>query len=62
MLNIVKGPYLQWPTQTSMTLMWETSEPASSAVIYTRTQKVHSGLNGSNHSLEASEKRVEQHD
>jgi len=26
---ILKGPYLQWPTQDSMTIMWETSDEAT---------------------------------
>ena len=30
MLTVVKGPYLQWPTENSITIMWETSVPASS--------------------------------
>ena len=34
MLSIVKGPYLQRPTQTSIIVMWETSAPASSKVTF----------------------------
>ena len=59
MLNIVKGPYLQWPTQDSIKVMWETSQPASSTVTYSRTQRVHSGLSGGFHTLEDSESKVE---
>ena len=59
MLNIVKGPYLQWPTQDSIKVMWETSQPASSTVTYSRTLKVHSGLSGGFHTLEDSESKVE---
>jgi len=30
--GMLVGPYLQWPTQTSMVVRWETSRPASSVV------------------------------
>lgn len=33
-LNILKGPYLQWPTKSSIKVMWETSVPATSKVTY----------------------------
>lgn len=46
MLTIVKGPYLQWPTADSMTIMWETSEPASSKVNVYRAERIHSGHQG----------------
>ena len=46
MSQIVKGPYLQWPTTTSMTIMWETSAEASSDVDIFETEKIHSGLDG----------------
>ena len=59
MLSILKGPYLQWPTRDSITIMWETSEASSSTVIYCTTQKVHAGLNGRFQSVQGSEKRVE---
>jgi len=39
-LRIVKGPYLQWPTQNSMTIMWETSVEASSEVTYFETRRL----------------------
>jgi hypothetical protein len=42
MLTIVKEPYLQWPTMDSMTIMWETSEPASSRA----AERIHSGYQG----------------
>jgi hypothetical protein len=41
MPSIVKGPYLQWPTQDSITIMWETSSAASSTVSYWETEKQH---------------------
>lgn len=41
MLSIVKGPYLQWPTPTGMTIMWETSCPASTEGRYWQTQRTH---------------------
>lgn len=43
MLTIVKGPYLQWPTENSITIMWETSEPASSTVTILMAERIHSG-------------------
>lgn len=46
MLNIVKGPYLQWPTVNSMRIMWETSEPASSRVCVLMAERIHSGYQG----------------
>jgi len=46
MLSIVKQPYLQWPTEDSITIMWETSEESTSRVTYYETTRVHSGLNG----------------
>ena len=39
MLGIVKGPYLQWPSRDSMTIMWETSCEASSKVTYFKTKR-----------------------
>lgn len=44
MLNILKGPYLQWPMQNSITIMWETSGMSTSTVTYRATRKVHAGL------------------
>ncbi|MFK7691580.1 metallophosphoesterase [Paenibacillus sp. HJGM_3] len=41
MLSIIKGPYLQWPTATSMTFMWETSEEASARVDILAATLVH---------------------
>ncbi|MGN7358449.1 metallophosphoesterase [Paenibacillus sp. SAF-054] len=46
MLRILKGPYLQWPTLNSMTIMWETSEPASSKVEVLVAERIHSGYQG----------------
>lgn len=40
-LQIVKGPYLQWPTRNSMTIMWETSLEASSRVTVFKTKRLH---------------------
>ena len=36
-LGMLVGPYLQWPTQTGMTIRWETSIPASSVVEWGET-------------------------
>ncbi|MDA0746510.1 MAG: metallophosphoesterase family protein [bacterium] len=60
MLTIVKGPYLQWPTPDGITIMWETSIPATSSVTFYRTQKPHSGLNGRYHTIEGSQKTIDQ--
>jgi acid phosphatase type 7 len=46
MLTVVKGPYLQWPTETSIIIMWETSEPASSNVKILIAERIHSGYQG----------------
>ncbi|UVI33121.1 purple acid phosphatase family protein [Paenibacillus spongiae] len=46
MLTIVKGPYLQWPTEDSMTIMWETSEQASSRADVLMAERIHSGYQG----------------
>jgi hypothetical protein len=43
---IVKGPYLQWPTSTAVTVMWETDMETSGAVEWFETEPVHSGLSG----------------
>ncbi len=59
MPRIIKGPYLQWPTRDSIIIMWETSDEASSRVIYYQTERVHSGLNGKFRTIESSEKIVE---
>jgi len=57
-LNIIKGPYLQWPTQKSMTIMWETHVDASSIVVFWETEKVHSSLEGRFKSLPLTEREV----
>lgn len=41
MLSIIKGPYLQWPTETSMTFMWETSEETTARVDILAATRVH---------------------
>lgn len=46
MPTIVKGPYLQHPTVNSMTVMWETSEPATSQVDIYLAERIHSGHQG----------------
>ena len=56
MLSILKGPYLQWPTQNSITIMWETSEMSTSTVTYRATRKVHAGPDGRFETLEETEK------
>lgn len=46
MLSIIKGPYLQNPAEHSITVMWETSLPASSSVEVMPAQRIHSGHQG----------------
>ncbi|MBB6669549.1 purple acid phosphatase family protein [Cohnella nanjingensis] len=46
MLTIVKGPYLQRPTTETMTIMWETSEPAAGQVDLWASERIHSGHRG----------------
>lgn len=46
MLSIIKGPYLQWPTVNSMTIMWETSAPAGSRADVFVAERIHSGHQG----------------
>lgn len=46
MLTVIKGPYLQWPTEHSMTFMWETSEKALSRVEVMSAERIHSGFQG----------------
>ena len=59
MLSIIKGPYLQWPAQDAMTIMWETSSATSSSVTYYETRRVHSGLDGRFETVVESETTVE---
>ena len=58
MLSILKGPYLQWPTQDSVTIKWETSCPASSKVTYWETRKVHVASRGSLETVTEAERTV----
>jgi len=53
-VKIVKGPYLQWPTTHSAIVMWETDRPATGAVTWYRTERVHSGLSGQPRTAETS--------
>lgn len=46
MLSIIKGPYLQWPTLSSMTIMWETSGEANCRVDVFAAERIHSGHEG----------------
>ncbi len=41
--EIIAGPYLQHVTQTSMTIMWETAQPCTSAVEYGEAEWVKKG-------------------
>lgn len=46
MLKLLKEAYLQRPTKHSMTMMWETSEPANSRVDILQAERIHSGYQG----------------
>ncbi|MBM3265618.1 MAG: metallophosphoesterase family protein [candidate division Zixibacteria bacterium] len=61
MLTFAKQPYLQWPTQETMTVVWETSEPASSEVNVWDTARVHSGLDGRFRTLDDSARKITGH-
>lgn len=41
MLSFIKNPYLQWPLQTGVTIMWETSSEATGEVTLHDTERVH---------------------
>lgn len=58
MLSIVKGPYLQMPTRTSMTIMWETSGLSTSKVVYYETNRIHAGHDGKYVTLFESERSM----
>ena len=58
MSAILKGPYLQWPTSSSVTVMWETADDERGAVEWFATQAVHSGLSGRAQTLTASKQSV----
>ncbi|MFA6107973.1 MAG: metallophosphoesterase family protein [Candidatus Latescibacterota bacterium] len=58
MLSILKGPYLQWPTGVAVTVMWETSCPASSQVTWWETEPVHSRTDGRMGTRPASERQA----
>lgn len=45
-MNIIKGPYLQQPTESSMIIMWETSASADSKVEILGAERIHSGHAG----------------
>ena len=49
---LLKGPYLQWPTPTSVTVMWETAGEMLGEVAWFATETVHSGLSGAARTLE----------
>ena len=53
MSAIVKGPYLQWPTVSSVTVMWETAAEEKGSVAWYETEQLHSGLSGRARTLTA---------
>ncbi|MDQ0059968.1 UTP--glucose-1-phosphate uridylyltransferase [Paenibacillus harenae] len=44
--TFVNGPYLQWPTEQGMTMMWETSLPAVGKLEIYAADRIHSGERG----------------
>ena len=40
MTNLLKGPYLQWPTTDAMTVMWETAVDQIGEVEWFETEVV----------------------
>ncbi|MGO4537869.1 UTP--glucose-1-phosphate uridylyltransferase [Paenibacillus sp. 2TAB19] len=68
-LTFVNGPYLQWPTERGMTMMWETSQPASGKLEIYAANRIHSGERGNYvlhdhpmmtvHSEEGSHRRIQ---
>ncbi|NKB71759.1 MAG: metallophosphoesterase [Candidatus Latescibacteria bacterium] len=60
MLTIVKGPYLQWPTRESVTIMWETGHEATGEVVYWETAPVAHGLAGRARTLEETQRRLQE--
>ncbi|MEW6753576.1 MAG: metallophosphoesterase [Candidatus Latescibacterota bacterium] len=56
---ILKGPYLQWPTQTGVTVMWETSAPATSRLTLWQAERVPWGLQGRFRRLDDTARRWE---
>ena len=53
MRSMIKGPYLQWTTLQSMTIVWETTTAATGEVSYFETMRVHADGNGRFHTQEA---------
>lgn len=58
MLNIIKGPYLQWATPHSMTIVWETTTEATGEVICFETMCVHADGNGRFHPQEGTRRVI----
>ena len=60
MPDLLKGPYLQWPTTDGVTVMWETAERGVGEVEWFETESVHAGLSGAARTIEASRSTVEE--
>ncbi len=58
MTGLLKGPYLQWPTQESITVMWETATDQIGEVEWFETEAVHAGLSGAARTVEESRRSV----
>ena len=60
MLSFIKTPYLQWPTQDGITIMWETSSDATGQVTYYETERVHATGTGRFRTIETSERIMDE--
>ena len=58
MSAILKGPYLQCPTTSSVTVMWETVEEERGEVVWFEPQSIHAGLSGSARTVESTKRCV----
>ena len=54
MLSFIKTPYLQWPTQDTVTIMWETSSEAKGQVTVHETERIHATGTGRFQKIESS--------
>lgn len=54
MSQLLKGPYLQWPTTSTVTVMWETDADETGVVEVFDTERVHYGFSGRGAVLEDS--------
>lgn len=60
MTDLLKGPWLQWPTTNSVIVMWETATESVGRVEWFETVAVHCGLSGHAETVESSRRVVEE--